>query len=84
MKRGDEANAERMWSRTRNKEKVKGKWMKWGGSRGEIKRKWGGSGVEQEVECRNEEVKRKWMKWGGSRGEINRKWGGSEEEMGRK
>ena len=24
-------------------EEVKRKWMKWGGSRGEIKRKWGGS-----------------------------------------
>ena len=29
-----------------------------------MNRKWGGSGVEQEVECRDEEVKRKWMKWG--------------------
>ena len=31
--------------------------MKWGRSRGEMKG--GGSGAEQEVECRDEEVKRK-------------------------
>ena len=47
------------WSRTRNKEELKGKWMKWGRSRVEMNRKWGGSGAEQEVECRDEEVKRK-------------------------
>ena len=37
------------WSRTRNKEEVKGKWMKWGGSRGEIKRKWGGKETKPEI-----------------------------------
>ena len=58
------------WSRTRNKEELKGKWMKWGRSRVEMNRKWGGSGAEQEVESRDEEVKRKWMKWGGSGEEM--------------
>ena len=49
-----------------------------------MKGKWGKSGEEQEVECRDEEVKRKWMKWGRSRGEIKRKWGGNGTEPERK
>ena len=57
--RGNEEEMGRKWSGTRNGEEVKGKLMKWGGSRGEVKRKWGRSGEKQEVECSGEEVKRK-------------------------
>ena len=38
----------RKWNGTRKKEEGKGKEMRWGGSRGEMKRKWGGNGAEPE------------------------------------